>query len=80
MIELILEHENIHLFSFFTEFDMICDPNNYKDVAHYSEDINSKILVWMSEGKHELNEANYQEYCWQMYEFYTNYDYDSLFE
>lgn len=80
VIELILEHENIHLFSFFTEFDMICDPNNYKDVAHYSEDINSKILVWMSEGKHELNEANYQEYCWQMYEFYTNYDYDSLFE
>ena len=79
-IELMISHENIHLFSFSTEYEMICDLNNYKDIAHYSEDINSRILVWMKEGTHELKANNYEDYCRQIREFYMNYDYDSLFE
>ena len=80
VIELMLLHENIHLFSFSTEYGMICDLNNYKDIAHYSEEINSQMLVWMHEGTHELTEDNYEEYCRQVKEFYMNYDYDSLFD
>ena len=79
-ISLLLQQENIHLFSFFTEFDMICDLNNYKDVQHYSEEINSQILRWMKEGKHELTPENYEAYCAEMRAFYLNYDYDALFE
>ena len=63
VIELLLLHDNIHLFSFFTEFDMICNLDNYKDIAHYGEDVNSQILLWMSEGKHEITRENYQERC-----------------
>lgn len=79
IIELLLKFDNIHLFSFTTEYDMICDLNNYKDSRHYSEDINSQILIWIKEGAHELTKENYEEYCTQMREFYLNYDYDSLF-
>ena len=80
VIEMLLEHDNIHLFSFTTEYDIICDLDNYKDIWHYSEDINSQILVWMSEGTHELTRENYLEYCGEEYDFYINYDYDALFE
>ena len=80
VIELLLLHDNIHLFSFFTEFDMICNLDNYKDIAHYGENVNSQILLWMLEGKHEITRENYQEYCQVMKNFYTNYDYDALFE
>lgn len=79
-IELLLEYDNVHLFSFFTEYDMVCDLDNYMDNTHYGEDINSQILVWMSEGIHELTKENYLEYCDEMYDFYMNYDYDALFE
>lgn len=78
-IELMLQCDNIHLFSFFTEFDMICNLDHYKDVVHYHEDINSQILRWMKEGTHELTRENYEGYCAQMRDFYQNYDYDSLF-
>lgn len=78
-IELMLPYDNIHLFSFFTEYDMICNADNYKDTMHYSEDINSQILVWMHEGIHELTPNNYESYCEEMNAFYTNYDYDGLF-
>lgn len=79
-IEIMLEYDNIHLFSFFDEFDMICDLNNYKDVFHYGEDINSQILLWMYNNEHLLTKDNYQDYCNKEYEFYINYDYDSLFQ
>lgn len=74
-----LQVDNIHLFSFFTEHEMICNLDNYKDILHYGEEINSQILMWMKEGSHELTRENYKEYCKQMKEFYGNYEYDSLF-
>ena len=79
-IELMLKTDNIHLFSFYTEYDMICNLNNYKDILHYSEDINSQMLLWMKEGTHELTEENYEDYCSQMKAFYGSFHYDALFE
>lgn len=79
-IELLLREDNIHLFSFYTEYGMICNLDNYKDIKHYSEDINSQILLWMKEGTHELTEENYKEYCSQVRAFYESFDYERLFE
>lgn len=79
-IEKLLEYDNIHVFSFFTDYETICNPDNYKDVAHHSGKVNSQILMWMKEGKYELTKDNYEEYCDEVYNFYMNYDYDSLFE
>lgn len=79
-IEMMLEYENIHLFSFFTQYDMICDAKNYRDILHYHEKINYQILYWMEEGRFELTKGNYRIYCSQMWEFYTKYDYEHLFD
>lgn len=79
-IEKLLAYDNIHVFSFFTEYDTICDQDNYKDIAHHSGDVNSRILQWIKEGKHELTKDNYEAYCQEEWEFYMNYDYDALFE
>ena len=77
-IELMLECDNIHLFSFNTEFDMTCDLNNYSDECHHGDWINSQILAWLYAGTDELTEANYKEYIALERKFYTTYDYDSL--
>ncbi len=79
-IKILLEYDNIYLFSFFDEFDMICDPDNYKDVVHYGEWVNEQILVWMRNKEHLLTKENYREYYSRVYDFYTTYDYEALFE
>ncbi len=79
-IELLTDYKNIYLFSFFDEFSMICDLNNYKDVIHYGENVNSQMLSWMKKGEHRLTRENYQKYWDKVYKFYTTYDYDALFK
>ncbi len=80
VIELLLPYENIHVFSFNTAYDVICDANNYRDLAHHSQELNSQILRWMKEGKYQLTEANYEAYCEEVWNFYMNYDYEQLFQ
>lgn len=78
IIELILQHKNIHLYSFNNRTDIITDLNNYKDEIHYGEWVNSLILKWMQEGKYLLTEENYKTYLQEEYAFYTSFDYSSL--
>ena len=79
-IEILLEYDNIRLFSFNDQFDLICNLNNYKDIMHYGEDINSKILYWMYNGIGLLTKENYLDYCHNVEDFYRNFDYEGLFK
>lgn len=79
-IEEMLQYENIRLFSFANNADLICNLDNYCDQGHYSPAINSKILKWMKNGEFELTEDNYEEYISQIKEFFEAYDYDSIYE
>ncbi len=80
VIELLLPYKNIHLFSFNNVYDLICDGNNYKDPSHHSQEINSQILCWMKDGKYQLTEENYENYCEEVWDFYMNYNYEQLYQ
>ena len=77
-IELILEHPNIHLYSFNNCTDITTDLNNYKDSTHYGQWINSLMLKWMHDGTHLLTKDNYEDYLKEEYSFYTTFDYENL--
>jgi hypothetical protein len=79
LIEMLVPYENIYLYSFLDATDITCNLDNYKDIAHYGENINSYILQSMSSGKHRLTQENYRTYCDFVWDFYTKYDYSSLF-
>ena len=79
MIQKILEIPNIELYSFFNNYEMIINLNNYKDAGHYMEHINEQILVWIKDKKYRLTKENYQEYINKNLDFYKNYDYESIF-
>jgi hypothetical protein len=72
--ELIVDHKNIHLFSFNGRTDITTDLNHYKDSAHYAAWINSLMLKWMHEGTYQLTEDNYEERIHEEYEFYSTFD------
>ena len=76
--ELIIQHKNIHLFSFNCRTDRTTDLNNYKDSLHYASWINSLILKWMRYGHYRLTEENYKDRLKEEFDFYTTFDYESI--
>lgn len=76
---LLSECENIHLFSFNSRTDWILDLNRYKDTAHYDEKMNSEMLNLMKKEKFRITKDNVEEYLKAEKEFFTNFDYNSIF-
>lgn len=75
LIESILDHANIKLFSFNNRTDITTDLYNYKDYVHYGEWINSEILTCMKEGNCQITKDNYIDYLNSELDFYTSYNY-----
>ena len=80
VIELLLPYDNVHINSFNTEYEILSNADNFRDPVHHREEINTQILHWLAEGKHELEDHNYEEYCREVWDYYTTYDYDSLYK
>lgn len=78
IIELLLQHDNIHVFSFNNITYITTDLNNYKDKEHYGEWVNSFMLKAIHDGEYKLTKDNYKDYIAQELEFYTTYDYEQL--
>lgn len=78
VIELMLQYDNIKLFSLNLCENVITDINNYKDEDHYGEWVNSYILQCMSDGRYQLTKDNYQEYIMNEYDLLIHYDYAGL--
>jgi len=78
--ELLLECPNVKLYNFFDQYDIICNPDYYCDECHYNAEVNSMILNWIAEGTGLVTKENYQDKLEKEKEFYTNYDYDSIYQ
>lgn len=70
--------QNIKLYSYNDDFRIVTDLDNYKDLSHYGEWINSYILEQMKAGKGLISKNNYKAYLERERNFYNNYDYKSL--
>lgn len=79
-IEEMLKYDNIRLFSFTDNTEMICELDNYKDQGHYSPEINSQMLKWMKNGEYELTKENYKQHIEKERKLFTAYDYDAIYE
>ncbi len=79
-IEKLLPYDNVKLFSFFTDYDTVCNPDNYKDVAHHGGWVNSRILEYMKSDTYRLTIDNYEAYCQEVWDYYLYFDYGSLYE
>ena len=77
--EMILECENITLFSFCRETQITDDINYYRDKEHYGAEVNDMILRWIAEGHGKVTKENYKDNIAWKYDHYMNFDYDSLY-
>ena len=78
-VQILLEAENIKIFSFAENAELAANLDNYTDSLHYGEWVNSDILKWMKEGKYQLTSENYEDYFDKITKIYSEYDYSDLY-
>lgn len=77
--EMLLEYDNVHLFSFVDDYNVITNLDNYKDSMHYGDWINSKMLKDFADGNHKLTRENYRQHWSEVLEYYDTFDYETFF-
>lgn len=78
--EMLLEYDNIHLFSFILDRETVENLDNYRDTVHYTEQTNSKIMRCMSDGQFQLTRQNNAAYWQEVWEYMTAMDFDAYLE
>ena len=77
--EMLLEYDNVKLYSFADMFDLTQNLDNYKDDKHYNAEISEKIIDWIYEGTGLITKENYEERINKMEDFYLNQVSESSF-
>jgi hypothetical protein len=75
----LLECDNVRLFYFEDDKEIIENLANYRDYSHYKEDINYYMYEAMRDGTHEINLDNYYDVLLDMYDFISTYYYEQCF-
>lgn len=78
--ELLLECDNVKLYSFARETKITGNLELFRDKEHYVAEVNDLILTWIAEDYGRVTRENYQDLIRWEYDYYMNYDYDRLYE
>lgn len=77
--EKLLQYDNVRIFYFQNQFDIISDLDNYKDYSHYTQDINHYIYESIRDGKCEVTKETSYDTLLDFYEKADTYYYESAF-
>ncbi len=78
--ELLLGCDNVKLYSFARETKVTGDVDLYRDKEHYVAEINDCIMDWIARDYGRVTSKNYRDLIQWEYDYYMNFDYDSLYE
>lgn len=76
----LMDYDNVHIYLFLDNEEIITDLTNYSDYSHYHEKINRYMTECFVSGECELTKENAIDRIDGMQQFALEYDYDSLFE
>lgn len=75
----ILEYDNVEVYFFQDDEEIITNLDNYKDYTHFKSEINSYMSKEMNKGTHKLTKDNYLYVLDSFYNYLNNFDYDTFF-
>ncbi len=75
----LLECENVRLYYFQDDKDIVTDLANYRDYSHYKQDINYYMYEAMRDNTHVMTLDDYYDRLLAMYDFINAYDYEQCF-
>ena len=77
-IERLLQYDNVKIFYFQNEKEIISNLDNYRDSTHFRPEYNRYICQCMKSGENLVTGENYQEQLQDMYEYANSFDYEAL--
>ncbi len=78
-MEKLLAYDNVELFFFPGDEEIVCDLDLYADTGHYRKRINRYMTDCFSDGRHRIAVENYEEELQKMKRMVEEYDYAALF-
>ena len=79
-VETLLQYENVSLYYFQDEKEIIADLGSYRDLCHYTPQVNRYIFECIKEDRDGIDESNYFEHLNAMYELACHYPYEDMWE
>jgi hypothetical protein len=80
LVEELLEYENVNLYFFQDQEEIITNLENYKDYSHFSPSINCYMSNQIAQDQNRLTEENYRERLDAFYQYLLNFDYDGFYQ
>ena len=80
MTERLLSYENVRVFCFQNQRQIVCDLNNYADYTHYHADVCRYIVECFANGDCELTQENYEGVFEDLRELASGYDYEAIYD
>ena len=77
-MERLLEYDNVRVYYFQNEKEIISNLDNYRDSTHYRPEYNKYICECIAEGRKLVNRETYREQLADMYEYARTFSYESL--
>lgn len=75
----LLEYDNVRLFDFMDNEEIITDLFNYADTIHYKPEYNSWMVECFNSGEEEIFKGDIEADMDRLRQIVTTYDYESLF-
>ncbi|WP_051199286.1 UDP-2,4-diacetamido-2,4,6-trideoxy-beta-L-altropyranose hydrolase [Butyrivibrio fibrisolvens] len=75
----LLEYDNVRLFDFMDNEEIITDLSNYADTIHYKPEYNAWMVRCFNSGEEEIFKDDIEADMNKLREIVKNYDYESLF-
>lgn len=75
----LLAYDNVRLFDFMDNEEIITDINNYADEIHYKPEFNSWMVQCFYDGTEEIFEGDIEKDMEHLKSVVTGYDYETLF-
>lgn len=74
----LLDYDNVEMYYFQNDYDIITNLDNYRDYSHYKQAINYYMYTRMRDGKERITKDNYYDELLGVFDFARTYDYNSL--
>lgn len=74
----LLEYENVQIYFYQGEEEIITNLDNYKDYSHYGSWINNLITQYISEGHNQVTKDNVEQLIGDMKSTIYCFDFESL--
>ena len=80
MSEKLLQYDNVELFFFQNQEEIICNLNNYADYTHYHGSICRYMVECFGNGQCRVTLDNLEQELEKLYQLAANYDYEAIWD